>query len=307
MDPATKTTETAGTAGTVGPVGAVPAAPGSDSGARSTQEVRVAADGFSTMDNVSTAGPTNAPGPAPVPARARVANGWSRPVDRLAVGSVPATALNLNVEGRRLVGPVQGFGRLWQKRYRVRFDGADVTPQRVVATWKAEFASFWPQGNRFYGPITSLEAGEVALLNLAMPGRQTLSTGVMVIYADDESFTFMTPEGHMFAAWITFSAVTERNATVVSIEVLLRTNDPLYELSMALGGHRVENAFWLATLRNLAARFGVEGDPTFEQTCVDRRRQWRNARNIRYNAAVRTGVHTVTHPWLMFRRSGDNA
>ena len=147
----------------------------------------------------------------------------------------------------------------------------------------------------------------MALLNLAMPGRQTLSTGVMVIYADDESFTFMTPEGHMFAAWITFSAAAEREATVVAIEVLLRANDPLYELSMGLGGHRVENAFWLATLRNLAARFGVEGDPTFEQTCVDRRRQWRNARNIRYNAAVRSGVHTVTHPWLMFRRSGDDA
>ena len=32
-----------------------------------------------------------------------------------------------------------------------------------------------------------------------------LSTGVMVLYADDESFTLMTPQGHMFAGWITFS------------------------------------------------------------------------------------------------------
>ena len=30
-----------------------------------------------------------------------------------------------------------------------------------------------------------------------------MSTGVMVIYVDDESFTFMTPEGHAFSAWIT--------------------------------------------------------------------------------------------------------
>ena len=37
-----------------------------------------------------------------------------------------------------------------------------------------------------------------------------LSTGVMVLYADDESFTLMTPQGHMFAGWITFSA-TERD------------------------------------------------------------------------------------------------
>jgi hypothetical protein len=253
-----------------------------------------------------TAGPGDQAGQPPA-REARSATGWSRPVDRLAVGPVPATALNLNVEGRRLVGPVQGFGRLWQKRYRVRLTGAGVTPQQLIATWKAEFGSFWPRGNRFYGPITAIEAGEVALLNLAMPGRQTLSTGVMVIYADDESFTFMTPEGHMFAAWITFSASTEDGTTVVSIEVLLRANDPFYELSMALGGHRMENAFWLATLRNLAARLGVEAEPTFEQTCVDRRRQWRNARNIRYNAAIRTGLHTVTHPWLMFRRGGERA
>jgi hypothetical protein len=232
---------------------------------------------------------------------------WSRPVDRLVVGPVPATALNLNVEGRRLVGPVQGFGRLWQKRYRVRLEGTQVTPEQVIATWKAEFGSFWPKGNHFYGPITSLAPGEVALLNLAMPGRQTLSTGVLVIYADEESFTFMTPEGHMFGAWITFSASREEPTTVVSIEVLLRTSDPFYELSMALGGYRVENAFWLATLRNLAVRFDVDAAPTFEQTCVDRKRQWRNARNIRHNAAIRSGLYTMTHPWLMFRRGGDSA
>ena len=27
------------------------------------------------------------------------------------------------VEGKRLVGPVQGFGKLWQKTYKVRLDG----------------------------------------------------------------------------------------------------------------------------------------------------------------------------------------
>ncbi len=232
---------------------------------------------------------------------------WSKPVERLAVGAVPSSAINLNVAGRRLVGPVQGFGRLWQKRYRIRLSGADVTPQQVIAAWKAEFASFWPRGNRFYGPLTAIAPGEVALLNLAMPGRQTLSTGVMVIYADDESFTFMTPEGHMFAAWITFSAMHEEGTTAASIEVLLRANDPLYEVSMALGGHRMENEFWLATLRNLAERFGVRETPTFEQACVDRRRQWRKVGNIRHNAAIRSGLYTASHPWLMLRRREDHA
>jgi hypothetical protein len=255
-------------------------------------------------DTTTRAEPTEPAGPTGTPA-----SPWSRRVDRLAVGSVPRSAINLNVDGRRLVGPVQGFGRLWQKRYRIAFEGVEVAPAEVIRTWKSEFASFWPRGNRFYGPITAIAPGEVALLNLAMPGRQTLSTGVMVIYADDESFTFMTPEGHMFASWITFSAMADGATTVVSIEVLLRANDPFYELMMGLGGHRSENEFWLATLRNLAQRFGATPTPTatFQQVCVDRRRQWRNARNIRHNAAIRSGLYVLSHPWIMFRRRDDDA
>jgi hypothetical protein len=128
---------------------------------------------------------------------------------------------------------------------------------------------------------------------------------VLVIYADDESFTFMTPEGHMFAAWITFSAFLDDLTPVVQIEVLLRANDPLYEVSMALFGQRQENAFWTATLHNLAARFNVDATATLEQTCVDRKRQWKNAGNIRHNAAVRSAAWTATHPRQWFRRTGE--
>jgi hypothetical protein len=168
-----------------------------------------------------------------------------------------------------------------------------------------EFGTFWPKGASFYGPITGIAPGEVALLNLAVPGGQTLSTGVMVIYADAESFTFMTPEGHMFAAWITFSAHQDDATTVVQIEVLLRANDPMYEVTMALGGHKRENAFWLATLHNLAARFSVDATPTLEQTCVDRKRQWKNAKNTRHNAAIRSTIWTATHPRHWFRRTRE--
>jgi hypothetical protein len=205
---------------------------------------------------------------------------WSKAIDRLAVGAVPANALNLNVDGRRLVGPMQGFGQLWQKRYRVRLEGADATPEQVIAIWKSEFGTFWPKGNSFYGPITGIAPGEVALLNLSVPGHQTLSTGVMVIYADDESFTFMTPEGHMFAAWITFSAFRDGPTTVVQVENLLRANDPIYEISLPMFGHRQENTFWLATLGNLAGRFG-------------------------HNAAIRSAVWTLTHPCHWFGRSHE--
>ena len=251
-------------------------------------------------DSRATAG---RPAPPLTSSRSDRTNTWSGPVDRLVVGDVPREAINLNVAGRRLVGPVQGFGRLWQKTYRIQLDGSDATPEDVIRTWKAEFPTFWPRGKRFYGPLTGIAPGDVAVLNLSMPGGQVLSTGVVVIYADEESFSFMTPEGHMFAALITFSA--ERSAadvTEVLIQILLRANDPFWELSMGLGGHKVENEFWLATLHTLAARFGVDATATLEQVCVDRRRQWRNARNIRQNAAIRSGLWTITHPLRFLRR-----
>ena len=132
------------------------------------------------------------------------------------------------------------------------------SPAEVVATWRRDFGSFWPPGNRFYGPFTGLEPGEVALLNLTMPGGLELSTGVLVLYADEEGFTLMTPEGHQFAGWITFNAFTRRRAgTTAQAQVLMRSSDPIYEIGMAFGGHRVEDRFWAATLTALAASFGV--------------------------------------------------
>src|SRR6266545_1629353 len=211
-----------------------------------------------------------AAGPAEeTPAIRSTDDNWSKPVGRLSLTAAHQGAINLNVEGRRLVGPVQGFGRLWQKRFRLVLDAPELDPRAVIATWKAEFGSFWPEGNRFYGPITGIAPGEVALLNLDAGAHQTLSSGVLLIYADKESFTFMTPEGHMFAGWITFSAHREATTTIAQVEVLFRANDPIYELLMGLVGGK-EDAFWAATLHNLGARFGVEGYSTQTQTCVDR-------------------------------------
>lgn len=229
---------------------------------------------------------------------------WAKPIERLAMGEVPADAINLNVSGKRLAGPLQGFGKLWQKTYRIRFEGADPTPQDVVATWKKEFGTFWPPSARFYAPFSEIAPGEVGLINNDAPGRQVLSTGVMVIYADDESFTFMTPEGHVFAAWITFSAEREAGgATVAQVQAIIRASDPLFEVMLMMGGHEQENRHWETTLANLAARFGATGTPTTEQICVDSRRQWRHAGNIRHNSAIRSGLWMMTHPRRMFRRA----
>lgn len=222
---------------------------------------------------------------------------WAKQVTKLKVGEVPAEAVARNVEGRRVVGPIQGFGKMWQKTYRVRLRGADVSPQDVITAWKENFASFWPEKNFFYGPLTGIAPGETAVLNLTMPGRLKLSTGILVLYADDESFTFMTPQGHMFAGWITFSAFEQDGETWAQAHVLMRAQDPVSEVGLTLGGHRSENKFWEKTLASLAAHFGVANPEVETQViCVDRRRQWSRATNVWHSAAIRSGMYAAGAP-----------
>ena len=221
---------------------------------------------------------------------------WAKSVPRLKVADVSTEAVNINVEGRRVVGPLQGFGKMWQKTYWVRLSGTSAGPAEVIGAWKQNFASFWPEGNRFYAPFTGIAPGDVAVLNLSAPGGMTLSTGVMVIYADEESFTFMSPEGHMFSGWITFSAHEREGATVAQTQVLIRANDPLWELVMRVYGFKKEDEFWMATLRALASHFGVEGQPQMTAACVDPRLQWSQAKNIWYNAALRSTIYAAAAP-----------
>jgi hypothetical protein len=226
---------------------------------------------------------------------------WAKKVDRLVVDPREGVR-GTNVAGRRLTGPVQGFGKMWQKTYRM--DAGPVPPERAIATWREHFPEFWPKGNRFAGALTGINPGDVALLDLAIGGGVKLSTGVFVLYADAESFTLMTPQGHMFAGWITFSAEREGDATIVQAQVLMRANDPLYEISMILVGHRKEDTFWAATLTALGQRLGV-ADPKVEtrSTCVDSRRQWRHARNVWHNSMVRSMLQTLAAPVTGLRRT----
>ncbi len=219
---------------------------------------------------------------------------WAPYVEWFKVASVPAGALNLNVDGRRAVGSLQGFGKMWQKTYRVPI-GTNVSPAEVIATWKANFPAFWPPGNRFCTPLHSIAPGDVVLINSVVPGGQ-ISTGIMVIYADDETFTFMTPQGHPFGGWVTFSAFREGDCTVAQAQVLIRANDPLYELAMPLGLSHAEDNMWRYTLGKLAAHWGAQGHVTISAVCVDRRRQWGQAGNIWYNAGIRSLLYNMAAP-----------
>lgn len=164
------------------------------------------------------------------------------------------------------------------------------------------------RGATFYAPLAGITPGEVALLQIApVPGSPVkMSTGVMVIYADRDSFTFMTPEGHALSAWITFSAYRDGDETVVQAQALERTSDPFMELTYLFGAKRSNDRFWEQTLANLGRSLGL-AEPVVETTkvCVDRRRQWRYARNLTHSPALNMAVSTATAParWVRRRRS----
>ncbi len=235
----------------------------------------------------------------------RDGDSWAHPVDRL---TTTATGADIDtVTGRRVAGPIQGFGQMWQKTFSVRLEGVNLDPQQLVAHWKERFPTFWPKGSRFYAPLSGIKPGEVALLEVQpVPGAPIkMSTGVLVIYADRESFTFMTPEGHALSAWITFSAFKDGGTTVAQAQALERTSDPFIELSYKLGASRTQDRFWEQTLENLARSVGVVApEIRADKICVDRHRQWRGVLNLRHSAAVIMAVGTVTAPvrWLRRRR-----
>ncbi len=216
-------------------------------------------------------------------------NGWAKPPGELHVShELPPDAVNSNVEGRRVAAIAGGFGQMWQKTYRVRLPASDVSPADVIRVWREHFRYFWPKRAHFYGPQAPVAPGDVALINLSLPGGIKMSTGVLVIYVDDESFTFQTPEGHQFQGMVTFSARSEGEHTVVQVQALFRTQDPLSEVGMKFfGGHRMEDKHWKHTLESVAKYFAIDADVEMERVLVDKRRHWKYFGNIRRSALLR--------------------
>ncbi len=245
----------------------------------------------------STARVSSEPNREPAP---RDAANWARKSDALHVGQVAVGAINRNVDGRQAVGPLQGFGQLWQKTYRIRLAGISATPEAVVAAWKAHFPEFQPPHSRFFPPEAGVAPGEVVVINASVQG-MPVQTGMLVLYADELSFTLMTPQGHPESGWVTFSAWGDADGVVCQVQSMARANDPVFEIGFVLGGSATQEALWRHVLTQLAAHFGVtQLTIHFEKQCVDRRLQWGQAPNIWQNAAIRSLLHVLTSP---FRRA----
>jgi anti-anti-sigma factor len=222
--------------------------------------------------------------------------GWARSVERLSLTGIPAEAMNINVEGRKVSSPVNGFGRLWNKKYRLHLHDGTIDPQQIMSLWRAEFLSFWPKGNLLFASRGApIIPGTTALLNLTLPGGVVLATGIMVIYADDHAFSFATVEGHILCGWITFSSFRESSATIIQVHLLFRAGDPLMELGFRLGAAAQEDRFWHDVLHNIARRLGTYGEVEQQTVLIDPQVQWREMKNIRYSAAIRSSVYMPLH------------
>src|SRR5262249_37721122 len=239
--------------------------------------------------------------PPPAPA-SRVAPGqpaiakrstdpWAKPVDQLDLAEIPAGASALNVQGRRLFGPLQGFGQLWQKTYRIGLQNTTLTPRQVIETWKQNVPRLKPQQKRFFPSSTGISPNELVLIDAQTPGGP-ISTGVMVLYAGETSFALMTPAGHPEAGWVTFSSFVEETRTFAQVQVMARASDPLYEMAFRLAGSKLQDQIWTHVLTALATQLGTSGEVQMHRTLLDPKLQWGRASNIWYNALLRTLLYS---------------
>ncbi len=212
---------------------------------------------------------------------------WMRPVTELLVPLMPIEARNLNVHGRRPVGPVSGFGQLWQKTFRLHIHDSSITPTQAFAELKHGFIRFQPSFNRFYASESGIQPGAIVLINASTPGGP-VSTGVVILYADESLFTFATPLGHPECGWVSFAVFEQGNQTIVQILGLARSGDPVYEGAFKMAGARVQRRIWTHVLRALAAHLGIPAEITVDEKCIDTGMQWSQAKNVWYNAQIRT-------------------
>jgi anti-anti-sigma factor len=227
-----------------------------------------------------------------LPATTQTPPGWAKSVDHQSLAGIPEGVMNINVAGRRPSSPVHGFGRLWDKRYRLRLDDTDLEPRQIISLWRDEFPDFWPKGNHlFTSGNAAIAPGTAVLLNLALPGGLVMATGIMVIYVDEASFSFMAIEGHILSGWITFSCFHENTSTIIQVHPLFRTGDPLIELGFRLGGAAQEDRFWHETLGNLAHRLGTQGNMEQQNVLIDPHFQWNKFGNLRKSAAIRSSLY----------------
>jgi anti-anti-sigma factor len=221
---------------------------------------------------------------------------WSTTTGKLKVSAAPGQAINLNVNGRRTAGPVQGFGQLWEKTYRADLSDTRLTPAQIISAVKSKFPELQPPENRFYPSDRGIAPGEIVLINALTPGG-LVATGVLVLYADEDTFTFITPQGHPEAGWVTFRSFEDGGRTILQIQGLARASDPIYELAFRFAGSQIQEKIWRHVLESTAKFTGGAAQVQIEKKCLDTSLQWSRFFNVFQNAQILSMLHSITHPF----------
>jgi len=219
--------------------------------------------------------------------------GWAHYMSKLSTENMPKEAMNKNVRGRRVLGPLQGFGPMWEKNYVLTINRCKLKPSELISIMKEHLPEFQPVQNKFYSSPQGIAPGEVVLIDSKTPGG-IVSTGVMVLYADETSFSLITPQGHPEAGWVTFSAREKGDDTIVQIQGLASAEDPFYEIAFSIVGSKFQETIWTHVLSSMASYLGVKPDVQISKSCIIHNFQWRKSGNIWYNAQIRSLPYNLT-------------
>lgn len=218
--------------------------------------------------------------------------GWSPAYFRLRMREKPPEAMGLNVDKRRVIGPLAGFGPMWEKTYFVKLVSPTLQVYDVIDIMKAHFPHFQPPENTFYPTSEGIKPGEIVLIDSRTPGG-VVSTGVLVLYADDLSFTLMTPQGHPEAGWVTFSATQLHDGVYMQIQGLARAADPFYEMAFRIAGSKFQETIWTHVLISLVKHLKLEAEVNMRKDCLANNYQWGHTGNFWYNAQIRSLPHNI--------------
>jgi hypothetical protein len=178
-----------------------------------------------------------------------------------------------------------------------------------MLTWKENFARFQPPGNLFYPPLEGVIPGKFMFIDSPLPimpprfdkpGVVPMTSGVMILYSDEQSFGVMTPEGFPVAGWNTFSVSEEDGTLFAQVQSFERASDPIYEFGFRImGGAARQEFIWVDVLTQLCGAFRYQGSGG-QIRMPDPSIQWAYAKNIWNNAGVRTTLYRLATPvrWM---------
>jgi anti-anti-sigma factor len=219
---------------------------------------------------------------------------WATFTGKLTAPTVSKDAINLNIGGRYTAGPEQGFGQLWEKTYSIDLSESSLSPAEIIAELKNHFSEFQPSNNRFYVTDMGIRPGEVIVINAQTPGG-LVATGVLVLYAGESTFTFITPQGHPESGWVTLRCFEEKGRTIMEIQGFARASDPIYEIAFRIIGSKVQQQTWTYLLQALAKKVGCYSQVRFSKRCLDRSLQWSHFCNVFRNAQILSMLYSLFH------------